>query len=161
MTFDAMRHAAQCVGRVLRGKTDYGLMIFADKRFARADKRDKLPRWIAAQINEAHSNLSSDMALVESVRFLKQMAQDMPTVGKNGVSLWDVSDIEIRQAKEREHFERLMLQNGKAVEDGEVKMNGQDGMDLDEDEEFDKAFGTGEDLVHLDTFDEAEVIEIE
>jgi len=31
-----MRHAAQCVGRVLRGKTDYGLMIFADKvRLAR------------------------------------------------------------------------------------------------------------------------------
>jgi hypothetical protein len=26
-----MRHAAQCVGRVLRGKTDYGIMIFADK----------------------------------------------------------------------------------------------------------------------------------
>lgn len=31
LTFDAMRHAAQCVGRALRGKTDYGLMIFADK----------------------------------------------------------------------------------------------------------------------------------
>ena len=31
LTFDAMRHAAQCVGRVIRGKTDYGLMIFADK----------------------------------------------------------------------------------------------------------------------------------
>ncbi len=31
LTFDAMRQAAQCVGRVLRGKTDYGLMIFADK----------------------------------------------------------------------------------------------------------------------------------
>jgi DNA excision repair protein ERCC-2 len=31
LTFDAMRHAAQCVGRVLRGKSDYGLMIFADK----------------------------------------------------------------------------------------------------------------------------------
>ena len=30
LTFDALRHAAQCVGRVLRGKTDYGLMIFAD-----------------------------------------------------------------------------------------------------------------------------------
>lgn len=26
-----MRHAAQCVGRAIRGKTDYGLMIFADK----------------------------------------------------------------------------------------------------------------------------------
>lgn len=31
LTFDAMRHAAQCVGRALRGKTDYGIMVFADK----------------------------------------------------------------------------------------------------------------------------------
>lgn len=31
LTFDAMRHTAQCMGRALRGKTDYGLMIFADK----------------------------------------------------------------------------------------------------------------------------------
>ncbi|KAG8956981.1 hypothetical protein FRC00_004634 [Tulasnella sp. 408] len=29
--FDAMRNAAQCVGRALRGKTDWGLMVFADK----------------------------------------------------------------------------------------------------------------------------------
>ncbi len=31
LTFDAMRHAAQCVGRAMRGKTDYGIMCFADK----------------------------------------------------------------------------------------------------------------------------------
>jgi DNA excision repair protein ERCC-2 len=31
LTFDALRHASQCVGRVLRGKSDYGMMIFADK----------------------------------------------------------------------------------------------------------------------------------
>ena len=31
LTFDALRHAAQCVGRVIRGKSDYGMMIFADK----------------------------------------------------------------------------------------------------------------------------------
>ena len=31
LTFDAMRHAAQCVGRAFRGKTDYGIMCFADK----------------------------------------------------------------------------------------------------------------------------------
>eukprot|EP00056_Hartaetosiga_gracilis_P004103 m.71480 g.71480 ORF g.71480 m.71480 type:complete len:172 (+) comp11707_c0_seq11:1852-2367(+) len=30
LTFDAMRHAAQCVGRAIRGKTDYGIMCFAD-----------------------------------------------------------------------------------------------------------------------------------
>lgn len=32
LTFDAMRQAAQCVGRVIRSKMDYGLMIFADSR---------------------------------------------------------------------------------------------------------------------------------
>ena len=31
LTFDAMRHGAQCVGRCMRGKTDYGIMCFADK----------------------------------------------------------------------------------------------------------------------------------
>ena len=29
-----MRNAAQCVGLVLRGKTDWGLMVFADTRVA-------------------------------------------------------------------------------------------------------------------------------
>jgi hypothetical protein len=28
------RQAAQCVGRVIRSKADYGMMIFADKRYA-------------------------------------------------------------------------------------------------------------------------------
>ena len=31
LSFDAIRNAAQCVGRALRGKTDWGLMVFADK----------------------------------------------------------------------------------------------------------------------------------
>lgn len=31
LIFDAMRQCAQCVGRVIRGKNDYGLMILADK----------------------------------------------------------------------------------------------------------------------------------
>ncbi|KAM3173331.1 hypothetical protein ACTXT7_012719 [Hymenolepis weldensis] len=31
ITFDAMRHAAQCLGRAIRGKSDYGVMILADK----------------------------------------------------------------------------------------------------------------------------------
>ena len=34
LTFDAMRQVSQCVGRVLRSKYDYGLMVFADARFA-------------------------------------------------------------------------------------------------------------------------------
>ncbi|KAH0631628.1 hypothetical protein JD844_006058 [Phrynosoma platyrhinos] len=75
LTFDAMRHAAQCVGRAIRGKTDYGLMIFADKRFARADKRGKLPRWIQEHITDANLNLTVDEAIQVAKYFLRQMAQ--------------------------------------------------------------------------------------
>lgn len=32
LTFDAVRQAAQCAGRVIRGKCDYGLVLLADKR---------------------------------------------------------------------------------------------------------------------------------
>ena len=46
LTFDALRQAAQCVGRVIRSKTDYALMVFADKRYNMPDKREKLPPWV-------------------------------------------------------------------------------------------------------------------
>lgn len=39
MTFDAIRQCAQCIGRVIRSKTDYGLVILADSRYNRHDKR--------------------------------------------------------------------------------------------------------------------------
>lgn len=41
--FDTMRQVAQCLGRVMRKKTDYGLMILADSRFMRPGKYEKLP----------------------------------------------------------------------------------------------------------------------
>lgn len=75
LTFDAMRHAAQCVGRALRGKTDYGIMCFADKRFCRSDKRGKLPRWIQEYMPESVLNLSIEEAVNISRRFLREMAQ--------------------------------------------------------------------------------------
>ncbi|KAF8605275.1 DNA repair helicase [Ceratobasidium sp. AG-I] len=96
--FDAMRNAAQCVGRVLRGKTDWGLMIFADKRFARADKRSKLPRWINQYITESASNLSTDMALVQSKLFMRTISQSHDA-DQTGVSLWTKEDVEAHQAK--------------------------------------------------------------
>ncbi|RKP13083.1 helicase C-terminal domain-containing protein, partial [Piptocephalis cylindrospora] len=92
LTFDAMRHAAQCVGRVLRGKTDYGLMIFADKRYARNDKRAKLPKWIQEYIAEETLNLSTDMAAAVSRKFLRTMAQPLEH-GQLGVSLWSEKDL--------------------------------------------------------------------
>lgn len=91
LTFDALRHGAQCVGRVLRGKTDYGIMVFADKRFARADKRTKLPKWIVAEMNEASTNLSTDMAISMSKKFLKAMAQPLDK-DPVGISQWTELD---------------------------------------------------------------------
>ncbi|KAL1947857.1 hypothetical protein VTO73DRAFT_13581 [Trametes versicolor] len=99
--FDAMRNAAQCVGRVLRGKTDWGLMVFADKRFARADKRAKLPRWINQYITETAANLSTDMALTLSKQFMRVISQN-PNENQTGISLWTLADVEKAQAKQRE-----------------------------------------------------------
>ncbi|XP_077174711.1 general transcription and DNA repair factor IIH helicase subunit XPD isoform X1 [Paroedura picta] len=87
LTFDAMRHAAQCMGRAIRGKTDYGLMVFADKRFARADKRGKLPRWIQEHITDANLNLTLDEAVQVTKYFLRQMAQPFRKEDQLGLSL--------------------------------------------------------------------------
>jgi len=98
LTFDAMRHAAQCVGRAIRGKTDYGIMVFADKRFSRNEKRSKLPKWITQNITEATTNLSTDMAIGIARKFLRSMAQPFES-NQVGVSLWSVKDIEKREKK--------------------------------------------------------------
>ncbi|XP_078161794.1 RAD3-like DNA-binding helicase protein [Carex rostrata] len=84
LTFDALRQAAQCVGRVIRSKADYGMMIFADKRYSRHDKRSKLPGWILSHLHDAHLNLSTDMALHIAREFLRRMAQPYDKTGSGG-----------------------------------------------------------------------------
>lgn len=84
LTFDALRQAAQCVGRVIRSKADYGMMIFADKRYSRHDKRSKLPGWILSHLRDAHLNLSTDMALHIAREFLRKMAQPYDKTGSSG-----------------------------------------------------------------------------
>ncbi|CAN1729199.1 General transcription and DNA repair factor IIH helicase subunit XPD [Linum perenne] len=81
LTFDALRQAAQCVGRVIRSKADYGMMIFADKRYSRHDKRSKLPGWILSHLRDANLNLSTDMALHIAREFLRKMAQPYDKTG--------------------------------------------------------------------------------
>lgn len=99
LTFDAMRQAAQCLGRVLRGKSDYGLMILADKRFARSDKIAKLPSWISSNdggeydISEDRASgivipLSTDMAVSQSRQFFRQMGQPLEHSEQLGITLY-------------------------------------------------------------------------
>ncbi|XP_067831112.1 general transcription and DNA repair factor IIH helicase subunit XPD [Heptranchias perlo] len=101
LTFDAMRHAAQCVGRVIRGKTDYGLMIFADKRFARADKRGKLPRWIQEHITDGNLNLTVDEAVQIAKHFLRQMAQPFRQEDQLGLSLLSLDQLQSEETLSR------------------------------------------------------------
>ena len=75
LNFDALRQAAQCVGRVIRSKADYGLMIFADSRYNRHDKRSKLPKWILQFMEDGFLNLSTDMAIAHVQHFLRLMGQ--------------------------------------------------------------------------------------
>ncbi|GFH47649.1 DNA excision repair protein ERCC-2 [Chaetoceros tenuissimus] len=75
LNFDALRQASQCVGRVIRSKTDYGLMILADSRYNRTDKRSKLPKWILQFLHEGYLNLSTDTAIQHVRQFLRIMGQ--------------------------------------------------------------------------------------
>lgn len=102
LTFDAIRSASQCVGRALRGKTDYGIMIFADKRFSRFDKRSKLPKWIQEYLTDTVTNLSIEEAVQVGKRFLREMAQPFCREDQLGISLLS------RQQLEDEEIRRKM-----------------------------------------------------
>lgn len=95
LSFDAMRHAAQCLGRVLRGKDDYGIMVLADRRFK--SKRPQLPKWISQAILDGDVNLSTDMAVSAAKKFLRTLAQPANPADQEGVSVWTVQDLEAHQ----------------------------------------------------------------
>ena len=113
LSFDAMRHSAQCLGRVLRGKDDYGIMVMADKRFAK--KRNQLPKWISSALMESDSNMSVDQAVAAARRFLKMMSKPFPARMQEGISTWSFEDLMEHKSKteaEEEREERNMLNGG-------------------------------------------------
>ncbi|QLG74584.1 hypothetical protein HG535_0G04670 [Zygotorulaspora mrakii] len=99
LSFDAMRHAAQCLGRVLRGKDDYGVMVLADRRFSR--KRNQLPKWISQGLSDADLNLSTDMAIANTKQFLRTMAQPTDPKDQEGVSVWRYEELLRHQQEEK------------------------------------------------------------
>ncbi|KAI4599305.1 DNA-dependent ATPase of the nucleotide excision repair factor 4 complex [Pestalotiopsis sp. 9143b] len=139
LSFDAMRHAAQCLGRVLRGKDDYGIMVLADRRFQK--KRDQLPKWIEQAMQEVDVNLSTDMAVLAAKRFLRDMAQPFRPKDQEGISTWSIEDLRKHQAQmdeeriaelQREH-EETMAQRVRSQQAAAVALD--DDYDMDEDDE--------------------------
>lgn len=94
LTFDALRQSSQCIGRIIRSKKDYGIIVFADKRYASVDKRSKLPQWVLQFLPDAHISLTTDMAIHLSRRFLKEMAQPVPPGVDRGKTLLSLTDID-------------------------------------------------------------------
>lgn len=99
LSFDAMRHAAQCLGRVLRGKDDYGVMVLADRRYQK--KRTQLPKWISQAMLESETNLSTDMSVATAKNFLRTMAQPFKAKDQEGVSTWSLADLERHKQKQK------------------------------------------------------------
>ncbi|KAK6826007.1 hypothetical protein PG990_002673 [Apiospora arundinis] len=136
LSFDAMRHAAQCLGRVLRGKDDYGIMVLADRRFQK--KKAQLPMWISGAMQEVDGNLSTDMAVITAKRFLREMAQPFKAKDQDGVSVWSLEDLRAHQAQQDEE-KILELQkeamSAEAVRRKMAEQAFQDDYDIDEDEE--------------------------
>lgn len=105
LSFDAMRHAAQCLGRVLRGKDDYGIMVLADRRFQK--KRNQLPKWISATITDGQTALSTDAAVGMAKKFLRDVAQPLsnqanerPAYNEKDLQAkdsWSSKDLELHQ----------------------------------------------------------------
>lgn len=144
LSFDAMRHASQCLGRVLRGKDDYGIMVLADRRFMK--KRGQLPRWIDQALLDSETNLSTDMAVSSAKKFLKNIAQPFKQKDHEGISTWSLKDLKKYQEKMDEEKIRELregpvvvpqaesdAQNGNAV-DNDVPMDDEFGIDDDEEE---------------------------
>ena len=61
------------------------VQVFADQRYQRHDKRDKLPAWITTHLKDSHLNLSADMLVHVAREFMRSMAQpyDRMAVGKS------------------------------------------------------------------------------
>ncbi|KAH6199302.1 general transcription and DNA repair factor IIH helicase subunit XPD [Parastagonospora nodorum] len=97
LSFDAMRHAAQCLGRVIRGKDDYGIMVLADKRFNK--KVTQLPEWIQQGLEAKSTKLSIDQAVGNAKAFLKDMSKPWSRKEGEGHSSWSYEDLRAHQKK--------------------------------------------------------------
>ncbi len=116
LSFDAMRHASQCLGRVLRGKDDYGIMVLADRRFMK--KRGQLPSWINQALLDSETNLSTDMAISSAKKFLKNIAQPFKQMEHEGISTWGPEDLAKHQEKMGEERIKELMEGPREVVNG-------------------------------------------
>jgi DNA excision repair protein ERCC-2 len=94
LCFDAMRQAAQCAGRVIRNKQDYGIVLLCDRRYVKAKLRNKLPRWIQEAMSTPTTGIDVGSAVALSKTFLLSMAQPMPDLAASPANGLIESDLQ-------------------------------------------------------------------
>ena len=76
-------------------------MIFADKRFARNDKKGKLPKWIQEHLRDSMCNLSTEESMQIARKWLRQMAQPFTREDQLGVSLLTFEQLSTEEMQEK------------------------------------------------------------
>ena len=87
------------------------MMIFADKRYQRHDKRDKLPGWITRNLKEAHLNLSTENLMHVAREFMRSMAQpiDKAAAGRSLLSVEGVRALEGKNGPQSNIHNQMLL----------------------------------------------------
>jgi hypothetical protein len=93
LAFDALRQTSQCIGRVIRSKTDYGVIILADERYAKPTKKNKLPPWVTKFFTSDTVNIHTGTAVNLTRNFLIQSAQPISNEEMHD-SLFDIKKLD-------------------------------------------------------------------
>lgn len=101
LLFDACRHASQCLGRAIRGKDDYAMLVMADKRFSRSDRLKKMPSWLTSKIEVSMKDMSIDECVREARNHMKVMGIDDDEVRKMGLGVSLLSEEQVKQESVR------------------------------------------------------------
>ncbi|EDR29430.1 DNA repair helicase rad3/xp-D, putative [Entamoeba dispar SAW760] len=103
LIFDAMRTCNQCVGRCIRGKNDYAVAIYADKRYRFNDSKiiSSMPQWIVDALEKRFTDISADQSIKLTKEFLMNMSylfNNQPNLkSQKGKTIWTLEDIHKEQ----------------------------------------------------------------
>eukprot|EP00817_Percolomonadidae_sp_ATCC50343_P003684 CAMPEP_0117418402 /NCGR_PEP_ID=MMETSP0758-20121206/193_1 /TAXON_ID=63605 /ORGANISM="Percolomonas cosmopolitus, Strain AE-1 (ATCC 50343)" /LENGTH=743 /DNA_ID=CAMNT_0005198889 /DNA_START=157 /DNA_END=2388 /DNA_ORIENTATION=+ len=119
LTFDSMRTASQCLGRVIRRKNDYGLMVLADYRYHNKNYYEKLPQWIKTNREKGRTNLTVPIAISMAKAYFIEMSQkQLPSIERKLLQrlLLSKEDIERLEAESLAQDAGLETRKRKAKE---------------------------------------------
>ncbi|KAL0210041.1 hypothetical protein P9112_010125 [Eukaryota sp. TZLM1-RC] len=86
LVWDALRASIQCVGRAIRSKDDYALIVLADKRFNQSNRLEKLPPWLRKFVVDQNLNISVDFTSGLAQNFFREMSKKLdPELLENSI----------------------------------------------------------------------------